>query len=283
MDALILYHGELQKHMAFRMDHMTERTEFRYLKFESPPRKGEIVVSGVGGGEVMPPCIVDRPGGTGDRLLMLFYDPVEFEDRSCPGSTLRLWREGAGHCYGNREREWRHSWIHFHGSGIPALLAGAGAPEEFILSGAELPFFESYLALIYREITGKADSRLWKALLEAFFFEIGRHLESPQIIPEEYLVIRRHIENFPERSLGLKELAHMANRSIPAFTVNFRRYFGVSPIRHQLNCRMELAKLLLHDRNLSIKEIGVRCGYADPFQFSRMFRRRYGCPPTQCR
>ena len=73
----------------------------------------------------------------------------------------------------------------------------------------------------------------------------------------------------------------MVNRSEPTFTANFRRYFGIPPIRCQLDCRMELAKHLLRGSSLSIKEIGERCGYADPFQFSRMFRRRAGVSPSR--
>lgn len=109
----------------------------RFLRFENPPRRGAVIVSGVGVQEELPPCVVDRPGGTGDRLLMLFHQPVRLkigrEESLTTGPVLRLWREKAGHFYGNPSSRWNHSWIHFHGSEIPALLAAAGLDEEFCM------------------------------------------------------------------------------------------------------------------------------------------------------
>ena len=55
---------------------MAETMKCRFLRFENPPRRGAVIVSGVGVQEELPPCVVDRPGGTGDRLLMLHEGKV---------------------------------------------------------------------------------------------------------------------------------------------------------------------------------------------------------------
>ena len=67
-----------------------------------------------------------------------------------------------GELYGNPSSRWNHSWIHFHGSEISPLLASAGLEEEFCLEWHDFRLFESYLALVYREITGEfpPDARL---------------------------------------------------------------------------------------------------------------------------
>jgi len=265
--------------------------KFRFLRFETPKRSGPVAVSGTGAQEEMPPCLIDRPRGTGDRLLMYFPQPVRLrvggEEFMTDGPTLRLWGEGAGHFYGNPERRWLHSWVHFHGKRIPALLAEAGLEEDFRIAWHDGELLESYFALIYREITGgpQPDARLLEHHLASLFLEIARGKENinrPRI-PEEWLEVRRLIGSNPEKELNVRMLAKMVNRSEPTFTANFRRYFGTSPIRCQLDCRMELAKHLLHGSSLSVKEIGERCGYADPFQFSRMFRRRTGVSPLRWR
>ncbi len=263
----------------------------RYLKFETPRREGPLAVSGVGIGEEMEPGLIDRPHGTGDRLLMFFAGPVRLRvsDRELQteGPALRLWREGAGHFYGNPVERWSHSWLHFHGSGVPALLAEAGLAEEFCFEWNDIPLLESCLAPVYREITAmpEPDPRLLRNHLSSLFLEISRARKSGRRnrIPDSYLRVRRLIVSTPEQELDLAMLARMVSRSVPAFAANFRRYFGVSPIRCQLDSRIELARHLLHDRNLSVKEIGERCGYPDALQFSRMFRRRAGLSPTAYR
>lgn len=272
------------------IEQMAETMKFRILRFESPPHRGPVAVSGTGVQEEMPPCLVDRPAGTGDRLLMLFYQPVRLrvgdDETATSGPTLRLWREGAGHWYGNTETRWLHSWIHFHGSDIPALLAAAGLEEEFCIGWRDIRLFESYLSLIYREITGgfTPDSRLLRNHIASLFLEIARAGGgSTRRIPEPWLEVRRRIDSAPEQDLDLTRLAATVNLSVPAFSAGFRRYFGTSPIRCLIDGRMELARHLLRGSSLSIKEIGARCGYGDPLHFSRMFRRRTGLSPSAFR
>ncbi len=274
--------------MAKTMKRMAETMKFRTLRFEMPPRRGPVVVSGTGVQEEMPPCMVNRPGGTGDRLLMLFHQPVHLrvgeQEIITTTPVLRLWREGAGHFYGREDVCWIHSWIHFHGSETASLLSAAGLEEEFCLEWHDPGLFESYLALIYREITGEIppDPRLLRNHLASLFLEIARAAGKnsvPRRIPEPWLELRRRLDSAPEREWNLAELAGMVNLSVPAFAAKFRRYFGTSPIRCLLDGRMELARHLLRGSSLSIKEIGARCGYRDQLHFSRMFRRRTGVPP----
>ena len=78
----------------------------------------------------MPPLIVDRPSGTGGYLFILFYDSASVwkdgkPNRLDPGS-LMLWPRGAAHRYGNEEKEWSHTWIHFNGAWGEKYLTECG-------------------------------------------------------------------------------------------------------------------------------------------------------------
>jgi len=46
-----------------------------------------------------------------------------------------------------------------------------------------------------------------------------------------------------------------------------------------LHTRLERARYLLDDSDLSIKQIAHACGFADPNYFSRIFRQRHGQSP----
>lgn len=63
----------------------------------------------------------------------------------------------------------------------------------------------------------------------------------------------------------------------------FRRTFGCSPREMLLRLRMEQARNLLLESNLSIKEISERLGYARQHDFYRAFRQRVGCSPSAWR
>ena len=50
-----------------------------------------------------------------------------------------------------------------------------------------------------------------------------------------------------------------------------------------INGRIENAKRLLSSTNLTVKEIAVKCGYGNEYNFMRQFKSRCGQTPTQYR
>ena len=78
-------------------------------------------------------------------------------------------------------------------------------------------------------------------------------------------------------------LAESQAVSAPYLSRLFHAYAGVSPSRYLTAYRMEQARKLLRDSNLSVGEIAERVGYPDPFHFSKTFRNTVGVSPSQFR
>jgi AraC-like DNA-binding protein len=79
----------------------------------------------------------------------------------------------------------------------------------------------------------------------------------------------------------LPELAARLGLNYATFRRRFRREVGLSPAQYQLRRRMENARILL--RTLTVQETAERLGYADPFVFSRQFRKSMGRAPSAWR
>jgi len=79
------------------------------------------------------------------------------------------------------------------------------------------------------------------------------------------------------------DLARAAGLSSSHFTRVFRRWTGLPPNEYVLRRRVEVARTLLGDVSLSIKEVAARTGFEDPYYFSKVFRRIDGLPPTHFR
>ena len=71
--------------------------------------------------------------------------------------------------------------------------------------------------------------------------------------------------------------------SAPYLSRIFHDRVGVSPSRFLTDLRMQTARKLLSDTDLSVREIAEKVGYADPFHFSKTFRSAVGVNPTQYR
>jgi len=81
------------------------------------------------------------------------------------------------------------------------------------------------------------------------------------------------IESHLAHALGLGALAQVAGMSRTRFLSGFKRTTGVSPHRYLMNRRVERAKVLLADLDLSLHEVAAQLGYSEQASFSRVFRR----------
>ena len=79
----------------------------------------------------------------------------------------------------------------------------------------------------------------------------------------------------------IEQLASIATLSRSAFFSRFNRLVGVAPMTYLLAWRMEIAKGLLRDRELTVAEIAERVGYGSTSAFSAAFSRQVGKAPSQ--
>lgn len=265
--------------------------QIKYLKHR-PNKKGkEFYVSGVGVREVMRAGIVDRPNGTGDWLLMFFYDPIKIkvseEIKNFSENTFMIWTPSEGHLYGNPDMRWMHSWIHCHGSDVPVILKESGF-KKGAFHFDEFSILEKQLLCIYSEIIGykTQDALILRSHFQIMLREMKRSFmktESKTEIPGNILKAKSHIELNSNRKIRLSELAEICNMSMPHFCSEFKKHTGFSPIDYSIEVKMERAGYLLLDKNLQISEIAEMTGYEDLYQFSKLFKKRFGMSPSKYR
>jgi AraC family transcriptional regulator len=84
-----------------------------------------------------------------------------------------------------------------------------------------------------------------------------------------------------DRPLSLFDLAHVAGQSPYYFCKSFRASTGQSPHRFLLSRRIDKARQLLADRNRTISDIALECGFSSQSHMTSAFRRmRAGTPAS---
>ena len=95
--------------------------------------------------------------------------------------------------------------------------------------------------------------------------------------------VLEYIEAHLGENVSLSELAEVADLSLFHFAKLFKQSVGESPHQFVLRRRVERAKELLRNPEMSVLEASVRAGFADQRHFSKIFRRMVGASPSGCR
>jgi AraC-like DNA-binding protein len=130
-------------------------------------------------------------------------------------------------------------------------------------------------------------------LTELLFVEVLRRYM--QQLPPEYIgwlaAVRdpvvgcalRLMHISPDHPWTVEELARSAAVSRSALAQRFAALIGEPPMQYLQGWRMQLAKHLLGQTNLSLVEIARRTGYESQAAFNRAFKRSAGQPPATWR
>ena len=85
-------------------------------------------------------------------------------------------------------------------------------------------------------------------------------------------------QNFA-RPIGVADMARVANMSRFHFTRLFQKAWGISPGRYLALVRMEQARNLVRNGELTVKDLAQRCGFSTANYFCKAFRKHFGVPP----
>ena len=96
-------------------------------------------------------------------------------------------------------------------------------------------------------------------------------------------IIRDYIRENYMYDLSVQDLADKMNYSEPYFCRLFKQSFGQNFTAYLTEYRVSMAKKMLEEPTVNIKDIGKSVGYEDSNYFTKVFRRITGQSPTEYR
>lgn len=94
---------------------------------------------------------------------------------------------------------------------------------------------------------------------------------------------RDYLESCFTEPVSLERLASVACLSRHHFLRLFKATFGMTPHRYMTEVRLQRARRLLGETGTPVSCICREVGFENESSFARLFRRRFGCPPTRLR
>lgn len=81
-------------------------------------------------------------------------------------------------------------------------------------------------------------------------------------------------------SITVDQIASDLNINRSYFSTIFRKHVGKSPQQYLMDVRLENAAELVSNHNYSISDAAMSSGYTDIFNFSKMFKQKFGISPA---
>ncbi|MEC3907776.1 AraC family transcriptional regulator [Tamlana sp. 2201CG12-4] len=83
--------------------------------------------------------------------------------------------------------------------------------------------------------------------------------------------------------LQLEAYAQLCGRSLSTFKRDFKEHFKETPGKWLTNKRLEYAKTLLQESDLTVNEVCYESGFKNTSHFNNSFKQKYNYPPNQFR
>ncbi|MCL2068521.1 MAG: AraC family transcriptional regulator [Oscillospiraceae bacterium] len=109
----------------------------------------------------------------------------------------------------------------------------------------------------------------------------GQNILPQEPAPSYILKAINYIESNYVQPVSINRLAQSLNLDRSYFSIAFKRATGKSPQQYLVDHRLEKAAELMARHSYRPGEAGQSVGYPDIFNFSRMFKRRFGMSPTE--
>ncbi|MBD2867200.1 AraC family transcriptional regulator [Paenibacillus arenilitoris] len=203
--------------------------------------------------------------------------------------SLAVIPAGTPHRYfASESNPWSIYWFHLKGDDAGGLIALYGLSDEPL----ELPLgtLTSFIDGVEQSFAILSDkpyampahvhvAQTMRHLISEIGFGIGRSAQNRKREQHLEAAIRYMTEHLAT-AIRLPELARHTGLSKQHLIHLFNRETGFSPIDYFLRMKMQRAAQMLDLTDLSVKEIASSVGIADPYYFSRLFKKVMGHSPT---
>lgn len=100
--------------------------------------------------------------------------------------------------------------------------------------------------------------------------------------PEEIVAtVKEYIQKNYAKELDLNSIADSLGFSSSYLTKVFNKVEGTAPLKYIRNYRMNIAKQMLADKDMTVAQVAQAVGYNDPFHFSKSFKQTFGVSPSE--
>lgn len=185
----------------------------------------------------------------------------------------------------DKENPWKYAWISFSVDNFEDEFKQIHN-DEHLRKVKNVSMIEKHVSRIKRnENFEKSEYKCTRedALVKLFLTEMLSE-DHNIVLPQKIInadKIKDYIENNYFSELLVDEIADRFNYNRSYMCRLFKSVHGKSPKEFIIDYKIQIACKLLLESDLSVDNVSNSVGYKDPFNFSKMFKKRIGLPPQE--
>jgi AraC family transcriptional regulator, arabinose operon regulatory protein len=214
----------------------------------------------------------------------VLYDNEEYKPVK---GDIYILHHGKDHIYFSDEKKpWTKIWFNIYGPLVDHLIDAYKLNNICHIQGLDLETLFFQMLELSRNTNIETKELFDEAalLFHKIIIKIADKTKYSKSIPITLAQkLKQYIEQNAENNLSLNDLSSIILKS-PSQTIRlFKKEFNISPYEYLLIQKIEIAKLLLLNTRIPIKEIAYRLHFADEHYFSNCFKSRTGISPMKFR
>ncbi|MBT3194428.1 MAG: AraC family transcriptional regulator [Verrucomicrobia bacterium] len=209
---------------------------------------------------------------------------------SIEGGHVFLLFPGVWHRFRPIKREgWEENWIGFNGDIADRVMKNFFSPQKAVIRVGP----DQELLHQIRSIVGLMDQAPvgYQQIVGSRTLEILAHIRSHAMsyrsidrqVARKVEQARRYLVQHYSDTIDTEALAHRLGFSLSRFRAVFKEHTGAAPNQYQIDIRMNLARHWLAESHHTVTEIAEMLGFSSVYYFSRLFKKKEGCPPSAYR
>lgn len=198
------------------------------------------------------------------------------------GDTYLLQVGTNHHYFSDKENPWKKIFINVSGSLLDSLIEGYGLKNAYYFKGLDLgKELHSILGLAKENREDCTEEII--CILNRAFLKMREHAKGMDHATDPAKKMKEYLRNHADSKFKMEELCRYISRSESQTIKIFKKAFGITPYAYFLEKKIKLAKDMLLNTNLSVKQIADHLSFADEYYFSNVFKQKTGVSPTKYR
>lgn len=192
---------------------------------------------------------------------------------------------GTDHCYfSSPSNPWKKIWMNVYGPLCDSLIPLYHLDNTVLVQ--ELDLYSYFLRFLktcrQKEVLTNEIFIQASCIFHEIMSRISSHIfTTPQSHHPVAVKVKDYIDKNIYKKFSLEELSKIACLSPSQLNRVFKKEYSTTPYEYILTKKIETAKTLLKNTNISIKETAFQLNFADEHYFSNIFKKKCGIPPRE--